>query len=137
MGRIVVIGGSYGEITMIGAPALAANAALRSGAGLVQLMVPADIRSAVATLSPCSTIRILPTTAVDVFGAVEDYHTDGVVLGPGLVTSLSGDVLIDFLGRFNGPVVACCVPVMATPSRRPSHMPVAIVAGTPGRNVSR
>ncbi len=40
---------------MIGAPALCANAALRSGAGLVRLAVEAPIVSAALTLAPCAT----------------------------------------------------------------------------------
>ena len=51
-GRVLVVGGSSG---MIGAPALAANAALRGGAGLVHLAVPEPIQLAVATLAACAT----------------------------------------------------------------------------------
>jgi len=40
---------------MIGAPALAANAALRAGAGLATVAVPRSIQLAVATLCPCAT----------------------------------------------------------------------------------
>ncbi|MEK6644807.1 MAG: NAD(P)H-hydrate dehydratase [Planctomycetota bacterium] len=58
-GRLLVIGGSRG---MIGAPALAANAALRAGAGLVTVAVPEVIQLAVATLCPCATSIPLPST---------------------------------------------------------------------------
>lgn len=51
-GRVLVIGGSRG---MVGAPALVANAALRSGAGLVTVACPAAIQLAVAGLCPCAT----------------------------------------------------------------------------------
>lgn len=51
-GRIVVVGGSAG---MIGAPALAANAALRGGAGLVQIAAPARVQPFIAILAPCAT----------------------------------------------------------------------------------
>jgi len=51
-GRVLVVGGSRG---MIGAPALASNAALRGGAGLVTFAAPAAIQPAVATLCPCAT----------------------------------------------------------------------------------
>ncbi len=51
-GRVLVVGGSRG---MIGAPALAGNAALRGGAGLATLAVPEPIQLAVATLCPCAT----------------------------------------------------------------------------------
>lgn len=56
-GRVLVIGGSRG---MVGAPALAANAALRAGAGLVTVAVPEVIQLAVATLCPCATTIPLP-----------------------------------------------------------------------------
>lgn len=45
---------------MLGAPALAANAALRAGAGLVTLAVPAAVQVAAATLAPCATSIPLP-----------------------------------------------------------------------------
>lgn len=48
---------------MIGAPALVANAALRSGAGLVTVACPESIQRAVATLCPCATTIPLPEDA--------------------------------------------------------------------------
>ncbi|NQU75941.1 MAG: NAD(P)H-hydrate dehydratase, partial [Planctomycetes bacterium] len=60
MGRVLVIGGSRG---MIGAPALAANAALRSGAGLVTVAVPERIQLHTAALCPCATSAPLSCTA--------------------------------------------------------------------------
>ncbi|HOF18458.1 MAG TPA: NAD(P)H-hydrate dehydratase [Phycisphaerae bacterium] len=51
-GRVLVVGGSRG---MIGAPALAANAALRGGAGLCTVAAPETVQLAVATLCPCAT----------------------------------------------------------------------------------
>ena len=51
-GRVLIVGGSRG---MIGAPALAANAALRGGAGLVTFAAPADVQQGIATLCPCAT----------------------------------------------------------------------------------
>ena len=51
-GRVLVVGGSGG---MIGAVALAANAALRGGAGLVTFAAPATIQQTIAGLCPCAT----------------------------------------------------------------------------------
>ncbi len=48
---------------MIGAPALAANAALRSGAGLATVACPKSIQLAVAALCPCATTLPLPENA--------------------------------------------------------------------------
>jgi ADP-dependent NAD(P)H-hydrate dehydratase len=59
-GRVLVIGGSRG---MVGAPALVANAALRSGAGLVTVACPESIQLAVAGLCPCATSIPLPQDA--------------------------------------------------------------------------
>jgi len=56
-GRVLVVGGSRG---MIGAPALAANAALRGGAGLVTVAAPEPVQLAVASLCPCATSLPLP-----------------------------------------------------------------------------
>ncbi len=62
-GRVLVVGGSRG---MIGAPALAANAALCSGAGLVTVACPWSIQQAVATLCPCATSIPLPENAAGI-----------------------------------------------------------------------
>jgi len=51
-GRVLVVGGSRG---MVGAVALAANGALRGGAGLVTFAAPADVQQTVAALCPCAT----------------------------------------------------------------------------------
>lgn len=54
-GRVQVIGGCA---EMPGAPALAALAALRSGAGLVQVVCPPQIRPSIAPLVPCATFGV-------------------------------------------------------------------------------
>ncbi len=77
-GRVLVIGGSRG---MIGAPALVANAALRSGAGLVTVACPKSIQQAVATLCPCATSIPLAETRnglLDARRAFEDLRREGV-----------------------------------------------------------
>ncbi|MFA6133378.1 MAG: NAD(P)H-hydrate dehydratase [Phycisphaerae bacterium] len=51
-GHVLVVGGSGG---MMGAVALAANAALRGGAGLVTFAAPRTIQPYVATICPCAT----------------------------------------------------------------------------------
>ncbi len=54
-GRVLVVGGSRG---MIGAPALAGNAAFRGGAGLVTLAVPETVQLAVASLAGAASYRL-------------------------------------------------------------------------------
>ena len=105
VGRIVIIGGCCGDVAMVGAPALAANAAFRSGAGLVQPLVPEAIRTSVAALAPCATPRSLPTDSDGLLEAVADFRADVVALGPGLGDSLTPAVVADFLTRCSGPVV--------------------------------
>ena len=51
-GRVLVVGGSRG---MVGAPALAVNAAFRGGAGLVTFAAPEPVQLTVAALCPCAT----------------------------------------------------------------------------------
>ena len=87
-GKVLIVGGSRG---MIGAPALAANAAFRSGAGLVRVASPVSIQLNVAQLSPCATSIPLPqddaglisASAIhDILNALEE--NDSLALGPGL-----------------------------------------------------
>ena len=56
-GKVCIIAGSKG---MAGAPALAATAALRSGAGLVRIATPESILPTVAAFNPCYTTIALP-----------------------------------------------------------------------------
>ena len=105
VGRIVVIGGCCGDVVMVGAPALAANAAFRSGAGLVHVLAPEPICPFIAVLASCATTRRLPKDAAGLAQAVKDFNADVVAAGPGLGNSLSGAVLAEFLATFPGPVV--------------------------------
>ncbi|MCH7591842.1 MAG: NAD(P)H-hydrate dehydratase [Planctomycetes bacterium] len=105
VGRVAIVGGCSGDVTMVGAPALAANAAFRSGAGLVQIVVPEAIATSVAVLAPCATIRSLPTDADALLDALSDFGADVVALGPGLGGSLAPDCVAEILSRFEGPVV--------------------------------
>ena len=102
-GRVLIIGGSRG---MIGAPALAANAALRSGAGLVRLAVPRGIQPTVASLAPCATSiplaedekGLITRAAIkDVLAALTD--NDVLALGPGLGCSNDLQTIIDHVVR--------------------------------------
>lgn len=104
-GRVVVIGGSCGEVMMVGAPAMAASAAFRTGSGLVQLFVPEPLRAPVAVLSPCATIRTLPTASDALLSAIAEFRADALAVGPGLGRSIEPAVLIDLLKTYTGSVV--------------------------------
>jgi len=105
VGRLCIIGGSCDEELMIGAVALAANAALRTGTGLAQMIVPEAIRSFVTMLSPCATCRTLPTDVHALLEATSAFRADVAAVGPGLGRSLDADTVVAFIEGFPGPVV--------------------------------
>lgn len=91
-GTVAVIGGTCSEgRLMIGAPALAALAALRSGAGLARLVMPAPILAAGVSLCPSATgialpvdgDRLSPLHAAAVLDSALASATVAVI-GPGL-----------------------------------------------------
>lgn len=87
-GRVIVVGGALG---MAGAPALSAMAALRSGAGLVELHVPDPVAATAAAFSPCVMTHGHPATPEGTFAAsavpailARSSRADGLACGPGL-----------------------------------------------------
>src|SRR5205809_5974501 len=80
-GRVLVLAGSD---DMIGAPALAGTAALRMGAGLVQVAVPRAVLSAVISITP-ELIGLGLSKAADKSRLVAATKlADALVIGPGL-----------------------------------------------------
>lgn len=87
-GRVLIIGGCRG---MAGAVALAGQAALRSGAGLVRLAVPDRILDVVASHHTCYMTEPLPSDSVGLIdGSALDQilaateWADVIAIGPGL-----------------------------------------------------
>jgi NAD(P)H-hydrate epimerase len=87
-GTVVVIGGSP---QMIGAPALAASAALRSGTGLVRIMTREDVLPFCLTIEPSATGLAMPagqalSDFARQFGSLDQTIDDNAVLaiGPGI-----------------------------------------------------
>jgi NAD(P)H-hydrate epimerase len=106
VGRVIVIGGCSGEDhLMVGAPSLVANAAFRSGSGLVQMIVPADVRASAAVLAPCATTRALPRDAKALLQIIDEFNADVVAVGPGLGDSLPPDAFGEFLVNCTRPLV--------------------------------
>ncbi|MCF7958369.1 MAG: NAD(P)H-hydrate dehydratase [Phycisphaerae bacterium] len=109
-GRVLVVAGSQG---MIGASALAANAALRSGGGLVRVAVPRKIQLTVAGLVPCATTLPLSededgNISVDADGEVLDALSmcDVLAIGPGMGNSSGLQTLLrKIISEFSGPMV--------------------------------
>lgn len=66
-GHVLIVGGSRG---MIGAPSLSANAALKSGAGLVTVACPTSIQLAVAGLCPCAITIPIPENRAGILNPV-------------------------------------------------------------------
>ncbi len=108
-GRVLLVGGSRG---MIGAPALAANAALRGGAWLATVAVPETVQPTVASLCPCATSIPLKCTPADEPApqAVRQMLTaagrcDVLAIGPGIGISHGAAELVRAALDLKKPVV--------------------------------
>ncbi len=114
-GTVLVVGGcAVDPVRMIGAPALSALAAFRSGVGLVKLACPEPILDAAMGLCPSATGVALPTepsgelivheVARELDAVLE--ATDAIVLGPGMGSSACvEDVVLRVLSQDCVPVV--------------------------------
>jgi ADP-dependent NAD(P)H-hydrate dehydratase len=109
-GRVLVVGGAAG---MAGAPALAAMAALRSGAGLVDLAAPEGVATIAAGFDPCVMTHPLPARDGGTFAhdALEPIaalasRADALAVGPGLGRSEATEGIVRRLWEeFPGPAV--------------------------------
>ena len=96
-GRVGLIAGSRG---LTGAAVMAANAAVRAGAGLVSLFVTPDIYSIVASAA----MPEVMTAPIDCYLNLLEKPFDGLAIGPGLGQSDADDFLT-LIERFPGPMV--------------------------------
>ncbi|HMB96520.1 MAG TPA: NAD(P)H-hydrate dehydratase, partial [Tepidisphaeraceae bacterium] len=78
-GRVLIVGGND---AMIGAPVLAGTAALRMGAGLVQIALPQEILPAALSITPELIGLSLGGSSAALVEAAE--KADAVVIGPGM-----------------------------------------------------
>ncbi|MBT4584364.1 MAG: NAD(P)H-hydrate dehydratase [Phycisphaerae bacterium] len=115
-GSVCVIGGQRSEdgVVMLGAPTLAANAAMRAGCGRCMLAMPQTILSEGLTLAPTSTGIELPVDEVGRLmssGAIEaiDQHASScrcLVIGPGFGCGWAQQQIIaTLLSRDDRPIV--------------------------------
>jgi len=106
VGRILVIGGRLDDVGMIGAPAMAANAALRCGSGLVQIVTARAAQATIGLLAPCATTRCLPDGGGESLASLAvQFGADVVAIGPGLDPRIGPDPMNDLLSRFSGGIV--------------------------------
>ncbi len=109
-GRVLLVTGSRG---MSGAAVLCGSAALRGGAGLVRLAVPADVLAIVAAGNPCYMTAPLAADDQGRLAAQAEAEvltlaaaSDVVAAGPGLGhTPAVAAVVRALLARFAGPLV--------------------------------
>ena len=109
-GRVLIVGGSRG---MVGAPALTANAALRSGAGLVRIAVPESVQLTTAGLTPCATSiplaedekgLISKGATHDIFNAMDE--SDSLAFGPGLGQSSDLQLIVEtIVKQYKKPLI--------------------------------
>lgn len=109
-GRILVIGGS---LHMPGSVALVANAAYRSGAGLVRIFCPESAQPIAISLAPCATSYPAQETDAGHFSLAarnqlfeEAGQHDILAMGPGMGLSPACSQLVETaLGEIDKPLV--------------------------------
>ncbi len=133
-GTVIVLGGCE---TMIGAPALCASAALRSGVGLVKVAVPAPILQAVIAIEPGATGIALSEdvdSAVALLADADPDHSAVLAVGPGWGTDASRRELLDRIlgGRRRTVLDADGLNVLAATGRpRPQPGPPLVLTPHP------
>lgn len=139
VGRVLVIGGSLGVRGMIGAPALVANACLRSGAGLVQIATERAALGYVGMLAPCATTRGLTAGQEDLAALAVEFGADVVAIGPGLGQTLTGDQIDALLQAFSGGIVvdADALNALAAKGRWQARWPHNVVVTPHGGEMQR
>ncbi|HTR76863.1 MAG TPA: NAD(P)H-hydrate dehydratase [Gemmatimonadaceae bacterium] len=101
-GKLVIVGGDRG---MAGAAILAARAALRSGIGMVRLLVHPESLEAVQRAEPAALAATWSTSGDALKRDVLEW-ADALVVGPGLGRSTDAEQLLrTLLARWRGPVL--------------------------------
>ena len=101
-GRVLVVGGHE---EMIGAPVLAGTAALKMGAGLVQIAVPASVLATCLSITP-ELIGLGLGKGVNKTRLLQAADkADALVIGPGLGQSDPAAKRLDHLIRLDKPMV--------------------------------
>src|SRR2546430_13854465 len=131
-GRVLVVGGNDG---MIGAPVLAGTAALRMGAGLVQIAVPRAILPYALSITP-ELIGLGLGKAAGKDQLLEAAkEADAIVIGPGLGKTPEAHARLVRLVRIDKPMVvdAGGLNLLAKEKRWPSYFKaIAVLTPHPG-----
>src|SRR3954447_22708550 len=101
-GRVLVVGGNDG---MIGAPVLAGTAALRTGAGLVEIAVPRSILPYALSITPELIGLGLGKAAAKDQLLDAGEKADAIVIGPGLGQAPEAEGRLPGLVRVEKPMV--------------------------------
>src|SRR3954464_11889065 len=131
-GRVLVVGGNDG---MVGAPVLAGTAALRTGAGLVQLAGPRAILHACLSITPELIGLGLGKAAGKDELLVAGESADAIVIGPGLGRTPEAEARLTRLIRLDKPMVvdADGLNLLAGMKRWPSYFKArAVLTPHPG-----
>jgi NAD(P)H-hydrate epimerase len=130
-GRVLVVGGSP---TMLGAPMLAAMAALRSGSGLVQVAMPRPMLAAALSVAPEVIGLALGADGGGRELAAEVQRADAVVLGPGLGQSAESKRRVKALWPVDRPMLvdADALNILAEIKRWPVRKGPAVLTPHPG-----
>jgi hydroxyethylthiazole kinase-like uncharacterized protein yjeF len=101
-GRILIVGGNP---VMLGAPVFAGTAALRMGAGLVQIAMPASILPSALSVTP--ELIGISTTGPRADDEIDEAagRADALIIGPGLSTSPHARRLVLRLIKLAKPMV--------------------------------
>jgi NAD(P)H-hydrate epimerase len=100
--KLAIVGGAPG---MAGATVLAARAAMRSGVGMVRLVVAPESLPVVQAAEPFALAGSWPVDDASLEREIVSW-ADGVVIGPGLGRTPASRALVDrVLGAWSGPVL--------------------------------
>ena len=100
--KLAVVGGAAG---MAGAAVLAARAAIRSGVGMVRLVVAPESLPVVQSAEPFALAGTWPSDGAGLEREIVSW-ADGVVIGPGLGRGAESRALVErVLGAWHGPVL--------------------------------
>ena len=131
-GRVLVVGGNDG---MIGAPVLAGTAALRTGAGLVQIAVPRSILHACLSITPeLIGLGLGKSSGKDELLKAGEL-ADAIVIGPGLGRMPESEGRLVRLVRLEKPMVvdADALNILAGMKKWPSFFKAnAVLTPHPG-----